>query len=300
MKGRLLFAALAVVALGTPCPVAAQETFDRTPLLSGGWVGYPGYLHISLPYRFLPNPPGPAYVDGQPTFELAAGLPWPAAVGARYAYGSPTVPGSPDEWEVFLRYRPVSEHGPGPFDLAVTAAFNGAAGSADAEVSLSRRLGPIRLLAAGRTFTSAAASGEPRYAAAGGFVFHPFRGQLPLALAGDVASMIGPRPGERLAWSAGVQLGVSFTTHTLSLFATNTPTGTLQGVTLGLEDIRIGFELTISIPAGRFVGYFVPRAEAIEGVVESPRKVDEVVVVKIQDYLYGPGRLEIPAGTTVQ
>lgn len=109
-----------------PTAATAQETVERTLNVSGGWIGYPGYLHINLPYRFTIDPPGAAGVSGQPTFEAFVGLPMDAGAGARFAYGSPVVPGNPDEWEVFARYRPLTEEQVGLFALAVTAAYSGA------------------------------------------------------------------------------------------------------------------------------------------------------------------------------
>lgn len=295
-----LLLAFSLLPLAIAPPVLAQETFERTPNLSGGWVGYTGFVYLNVPYRFVLDAPGPGLVAGQPTFEGTFSLPWHALAGARFAYGSPTVPGRPDEWEAFARIRPLGEAHGAPFDLALTAAYNGAAESLDAELTVARWLGPLRVIGAARGMTSGYGTGDARLAVGGGATLFPLPGHWPLALAGDVMTLIDQRGDERLAWSAGLQLGLNYSTHTLSLFATNTLTSTLQGASVGDGQVRFGVELTIPLPVGRLLGMYVPREQAMEAVVEDPEVVEQVVTVEIRDYLFLPKRLEIEAGTTIE
>jgi plastocyanin len=134
---------------------------------------------------------------------------------------------------------------------------------------------------------------------AAGFVLHPLHRRAPIALSADLGGRPGAPAGERLAWSAGLQAGVSHTPHTLSLFATNTGSGTVQGASRGEARPRFGLQFTALVPAGGFLGWFAPRERAAEAVrtdVDAPAGVHAEIV----RYLYAPKRLVIPAGTTVE
>jgi plastocyanin len=299
LRIRLLFALAAGAAAWLfASDVAAQETLERPPNLPGGWVGQTGVLHANVPIRFS-TPPGSSGVLALPTFELSLGLPRRWLGGTRLAPQSAVVAGRPNEWEVFARYQPLTQARGEFVDLGVTAGFNGAAESFDGELALARWFGPLRLLGVTRVMSSAFGEGDARVALGAGAVVHPNEGGLPIALTGDVTSVLDDAGGD-VAWSLGVQLGVSFTTHTLSFFATNTATATLQGSSRGDNRLRLGLELTAPIPAGRFLGWFVPRPQAVEGVTEAPEQVLRVVPAEIRRYLFAPKQLEILAGTTVE
>jgi plastocyanin len=59
---------------------------------------------------------------------------------------------------------------------------------------------------------------------------------------------------KRAAWSAGVHIAIPYTPHTLSLQATNTNVGTLQGTSRGSADVRYGFEFTVPLTLRRWFG----------------------------------------------
>lgn len=294
----LLAALIAFPALAPP--LAAQETLERTPSLSGGWTAYPGLLYVNLPYRFTTVAQDGRQIQGLPTFEFGMGLPLHLLAGARFALQSPTVPGRPNEWELFLRSAPLSEARGDALEVAASLAFNGAAESADGELLLARWFGPVRLIGALRPMLSAYGTDQSRIAVVGGAVVHPLPGGIPIAVAADVASLTDRQEGERVAWSVGLQLGLSFTDHTLSLFATNTSTSTLQGLSRGDERVRYGFEFTVPIPVGRFLGWHLPREEAIEAVVGEPEQAERVVQAEASRYLFLPKVIEIQAGTTIE
>jgi plastocyanin len=289
-------AALACIAAAAAAPLAGQETLERPPALSGGWVGYAGLLHVNVPFRF--SAPDGA-VLAVPTFELGMGLPMRVLAGARFAPHSPVVPGRPDEWEAFGRIGREVVVGEAPVDVALGAAYHGGARSIDGEASVARWFGPVRLLGEGRVLGRAFGGGRTRAALGAGAVVHPLEGRAPLALAGSAATLLDRDGGERVAWSAGVQLGASFTTHTLSAFATNTPTGTLQGLSLGDGTVRVGMEITLPIPAGRFLGWYLPREQAREAVVTGADAAP-AVVADMRRYLFAPMQIEVPVGTTVE
>jgi uncharacterized iron-regulated protein/plastocyanin len=290
---------VALLALLVAAPALAQETLERTTNLTGGWIGPTGLLHLSLPYR-LHAAPAARGLTGVPTFDLGLGTPGSALIGVRFAPGSPTAAGRPDEWEAYGRIQPLAGARGGAFDLAGGGAFNHAARSIDGELSLAGWLGPARLLAAGRALGNAYDGGDARFAIAAGAVVHPLPRRAPLAVAADLGTLLDRRAGERAAWSAALQLGISHTTHTLSLFATNTATSTLQGVSRGEARTRYGVELTAPIPVGRFLGWYVPRAAAREAVRVDVAPAAGMVRAEVRDFLYFPRRIVVRPGTVVE
>jgi plastocyanin len=132
-------------------------------------------------------------------------------------------------------------------------------------------------------------SDTTRFAVGGGAVLRLNRW---FALAGDVASLLDKRAGEEIAWGAGLQIEIPYTPHSLSLQATNTNTGTLQGVSRGLDRVRGGFEFTIPFTLSRYFGAKKPAAGAAAQGSAGP-------AVEMKGVKFLPSRIEIAAGTTV-
>jgi plastocyanin len=304
---RTLPASLLAVALAASA-AAGQSVLERSPNLSGGWVGAPGVLHFNFLHRFDQSGPPQRQVSNAPTFLVAAGLPGRTLIGVNYATSSDVAPRIPNEWEFFGRYLPLSQAAGAPLDAGVQAGYNLAAASWDGEVALGRWIGPVRLMAAARGMSNGYYAGEARVAWAGGVDVRLTRF---LALAGDVASLVDRRADERAAWGAGVQLAIPYTPHSLSLHATNTNTATLQGASRGGSQVRYGFEFTIPVTLSRYLRRSQPVAELPPPVADpapgapatdsaaaeptSPARVDAT----IQDFKFLPERLEVEAGTTI-
>lgn len=227
-----------------PATLSAQSLLERTPNVSGGWVGVPGTLYFNFLHRFSSSGAPERQVTNYPTFLLGYAPLRNTLLGVNYATRSDIAPRFPNEYELFARYTPLSF-------LSVQAGYNHAAESVDGEVGLTRAIGGVRLLAAGRVLSSGFASDTTRFAVAGGATLRVSRW---IALAGDVATLLDTRAGEELAWSAALQIGLPYTPHTLSLQATNTNTATLQGQSRGLDDVRYGFEFTIPVTLSRYFG----------------------------------------------
>lgn len=279
-------------------PTPAQDVLDRTPNIDGGWTGIPWTLHVELPHRFHDVDPGDGIDLGTTTtFTGALALPWSAVAGLSYALQSPTAPDEPDEVEAFARYRLLNDHDAFG-DLALTAAWNTAAASFDAEALLARQLGPVRLLGAARWFSDARGEGRDRAALAAGAVWHPLPRSAPIALAADIATPMDRAAGEDLAWSAGIQVGIPHTAMTLSLQATNTAATTLQGASFA-GGTRYGFEMTMPVPVGFLLGRY-PDREAAQQAVQEDTEAAADAVVEIRRYAYGPTRLVVPAGSVVE
>src|SRR5256885_1181750 len=275
--------------------LAGQSVVDRAPSLPGAWLVAPGVVQFNFVHRFQESGPPEHRISNSPTFMTAIGLPHiRAAVGAAYATNSEVVPRMPNEWEFFVRSVPLGPAN-GLVDLWAQLGYNQGARSVDAELGASRRLGPVRVLVSGRTFSNAFGVGERRYAAAGGLVL---RLRPNVALAGDVAALNERMPDERPVWSVGLQLAIPSTPHSVSLQATNASTGTLEGTSRGGAEVRFGFEYTVPITLARYRGRRAPRTpQSTGGTVTATGAA--TVSARIQDFAFAPSTIEIPAGTTV-
>jgi plastocyanin len=238
-----------LLAVAAP-PVVAQSLLDRTPNLTGGWVGAPHSVYFTFLHRFNNSGAPLRQIVNRPTFLLAYAAPVPLLIGAQYATRSDVVDRYPNEWEAFARYRLLSQGAGHPLDVAAQAAYNVAAESLDGELSAAARIGPFRLLAAGRALQSGY-GGDARFAVGGGATLR--LGNW-FALAADVARLVDPEPEEKTAWGVGLQFGIPLTPHSLSLQATNTNSATLQGASRGGENTRWGFEFTVPITLARYFG----------------------------------------------
>jgi plastocyanin len=297
-SAELLLAAF--FALASSEVMGAQTVLDRTPNLSGAWVGASGVLHFNFLHRFSISSAPERKVTAAPTFLLAASLPARTLFGVHYSTNSQLSPRYPNEWELFGRIAPIDQELGAPFDASAQVGYNLAAEGLDAEAALARRQGPIRVLAALRVLAEPGESGGADVALASGVVIRLTRH---LGLSADVATLTERSPGEEVAWGAGLNWAIPHTPHTLSLHATNTNNATLQSSSRGTGDTRYGFEFTIPVTLSRYFGgrppAAEPRAQPLGGRRDSlPAGTDSVTAV-VQDFLFRPARLEIAAGTTV-
>lgn len=271
MMARSRVFALAV-SMGFPIVGHAQSLLDRPPNLSGDWTGASGTLYFHFVHRFATSDAPERKVSNVPTFLVAAGLPRRVLAGFNYSTNSTLAPRFPNEWELFARWMPLSQDYGAPMDLGAQAGYNNASDGLDAEVSVARKFGITRVVAAGRALSDPFQEGNTRLALAGGATIR--LGQF-VALAGDVASLLDRDSTERVAWSAGVHFAIPLTPHTVSLHATNAMLTTLQGASRGSSEVRYGFEFTIPLTLRR---YFGRRAEA---AVENPDTTRAVVAAPL-------------------
>jgi len=305
---KTLRAVRAACALGAACAALctsaaggrAQSLLDRSPNLSGGWVGSSGQLYFNFMHRFIASPAPERKVTNVPTFTLAAGLPLRTLVGLEYSTNSNLAPRYPNEWEVFARHAPLQQDRGAPVDLAAQVGYNFAAQGADGELSIARRQGPLRLIAAGRALSDPIDTGR-RFALAGGGTLRVSRY---FALAGDVASLLERREGEEVAWSAGVHLAIPGTPHTLSIQASNTAAYTLQGLSRGDKIRRYGFEFTIPLTLNRWFGHsaegHAPPPPQLAMADSGATPTGPVAHAGMRNLAFVPGTIEIQAGTTVE
>ena len=281
----------AVLALSAG-PLAAQSVLERSPNLSGGWIAPQGVLQFDLVHRFDASPPPERKVTSFPSFVLATGLPHRTMLGFVYSTNSTLVTRYPNEWEFFAAVAPMLQSGGRPLDIGVEAGYSLAAEGFVGELALARRAGPVRLLAVGRLLADPDGEGTDG-AVGGGAVVRLGRW---IALAGDVTSVIDRAPAEEIAWSAGLQLGLPHTPHTLSLQASNAIGLSLESASRGTGQTLYGFEFTIPITFKRYLGGKADTAGA--GVSAVP--AGSPAVIHIKNLAYGKGSLTIKAGTTVE
>ncbi len=242
-------------ALALPATAVPQSTLERGPNQDGSWVSSAGVGHFHVIHRFWVTAPPAEKVINTPTITVAAGLGGGFLAGVRYASNS-LLTSLPNEWTAYGRWRALDQAATGWADVAVTAGWNGAARSADGEVVVARSMGPVRLAASARYFSSfAGGDAEAGYGGAATWRVH-----RNVALAADVATLFSDTT---LGWGVGLQFRIPTTPHTVSLHATNVNTTTLQGSSFGSGFIDsetgeprtlYGFEFTVPITFSRYFG----------------------------------------------
>jgi plastocyanin len=299
---RLLAAAavvLAVAPAGTPAAAAAQSLLERTPNISGGWVADAGQLHFHLVHRFQNSGAPERQVQTRPTFLLAAPLPLRSMFGVHYATRSEHAAGVPNEWELFVRMRPLAQASGAVADVGVQAGRNAAARSWDAELSAGRSVGRVTGVLALRLLSHAALDGD----AAGGVALGGIaRLSQHIAVAADAGRTWTGAGAADIAWSAGVHARLPATPHTISLHATNVSAATVHSTALPGERVRWGFEFTVPVTLRRWFGGSSPPAHAgaDASAAHASAAGDSVVRVDIHNLQYRPQVLHIAAGTTVE
>lgn len=270
-------------------PAPAQSLLERGPNVGGPWAIPMGVVEFNFSHRFSRSPAPERKVTGYPTFLLAAGLPAHTGVGVRYSTNSTLVSRYPNEWEFVGRITPLAQERGAPIDAAVAASWNLAARGPGAELSVARTEGPARVIALGRLMADPDSSGADA-AFGGGLVLRLTRH---IAIAGDAVTMLHRDEGERVAWSAGLQLALPNTPHTLSLHVSNTATTTMQSGARGSGDVRFGFEFTIPVTLSRYFG-------GQQATGPATVATDSVVEIHIKDLKFAPAVLQVRPGTIVE
>ncbi len=231
-------ALLLSAAVGLPSAIQAQSVLERTPNVHDGWIGDQVRFHFN--HRMSRMEIGDERrLIASPTFLLGVPAHENVLLGVQYASSSEVV--ESNEWELFVRWAPLTAGEETPFGLALAGGWNTAARSGDGEVSLTVPLANAQLLGTVRTFTEAYDTSDLRFALGGGMLV---RVSESVAFAGDVVSLQNRSDGEEVALGAGLQLQIPRSPHTFSIQATNTPSATLQGSSRGNGDVLWGFEFT--------------------------------------------------------
>ena len=291
-----------------PHPGFAQGVAERAPNLPNTWSPTRGVVQFNFTHRFDMSAAPLRKITNTPSFQAATGVVRSLGVGFTYGSNSDLVPAYPNEWEWFARWTPLSQAGGASVDASLQAGWNVAAESFDAELSAARRIGPLRVLVAGRAFHHAFYRDSARYAVAGGVVLRlsPW-----LSVAGDYATLIDRVDAERPVWGAGLQLSVPYTPHSMSLHASNVGTGSLEGTSRG-SHTRWGFEYTVPITLRRYAPRRSPRGVVADAdsrhtgapgatpvVQQAETHRPDTVIVTIRQFKYERDTIEVKVGDVV-
>lgn len=303
--------ALAMAAL-QPASAAAQSAVENPPNLANGWILAPGGIQFNLVHRFSMGPAPERKVLNAPTLTFAYGLTGSLVAGASWASASELVPQYPNEWEYFARMALREQDLGHGLDLFTQLAYNLAARSVDGQVTIARRMAPVRTLLAVGFLGDGAGDDGTRGTVGGGIVW---RIGPQIAIAGDATTFWDRSEEERVAWSLGLQIGIARTPHTLSLHVTNVNSRTLQGTAIGTPTTRLGFEYTIPITLAGGGSAIRSTGHAQGGLFRSqpsaavrsapmarlPRPISDApdATIVMRGLRYSRPRLEITAGTRV-
>jgi len=293
---------MAVAVLYAGAEAQGQATLDAPPNLSNNWVAVAGGFQFNLLHRFSIGPAPSHKLQNAPTITLVYGLTSWLSAGLNYASASEIVEAYPNEWEFLARIAPFTQDGGAPVDLFVQGGYNVAATSVDGQLLLARRMGPVRAVAGVGVLGDAFRTGVSRATVALGATA---RVHGLLGLAADVSTFIDRDESDEVAWSAGVNLGIGGTPHTMSVHATNVASRTLQGIARGTQHIRYGFEYTIPISLGRLRTRAAPDQSRVSRYRNTPppahgeSRPAKPVTVDLRSLRYSKGKVEVEVGTTI-
>jgi plastocyanin len=308
-RHRVLALALAILAgivagvLPGAARLRAQSTLDSPPNLSN-WVAVPGGLQFNLLHRFSIGPAPSRKLQNAPTANILYGItPWLSA-GLNYASASEVVQGYPNEWELLSRVALLSQDDGAPVDVHAQGGWNVATESVDGQLLVSRRVGAVRAVAGVGALQHAPGTGTRRATVATGATVR-VRGLV--GLTADASTFANREEADVVAWSAGVNVGIAGTPHTMSLHATNVASRTLQGIAHGTSDTRYGFEYTIPISIGRGRAIALAPVDSppvLPRAGDAPRtnpddRQAKPVVIDIRSLRYSKQKIVVDAGTTV-
>jgi plastocyanin len=304
----------AIAAMVWAGAATAQPVDGRTPGLEGAWTApTPHTLLFRFSHRFeIAGDDGLSDVldDGKvvnyPTFALDYALARPVTIGVRYSSNS-LIAGRVNEWQPLVRVVPLANDRAA---VAATVAWNAANESVDGELTGRIGAGPLTVLGAVRGFSSPLdrETDEAELALAAGATLALNRN---LALTADYANMV-TEPDVQIAWSAGVTARIPYTPHTLSFFATNVSSGTLEGASAGVDgSVLAGFEFTVPFSGQRWGKIFRPDeapaaaapaqpAGPAPRAAEAPVAGGAVVEIVAEGLKFDRAEVRVPVGTTVR
>jgi plastocyanin len=274
------FAAACGLTFSLAGAAASQSTLDRTPNLSAGWLAPGSALEFHFVHRFNHAGSPQRQVQNRPTFVLGYGVTSWLMAGVGYTTRSALVERVPNEWEPFVRLRPLLRNA--RLTPVLQVSWNEAARSMDGELSIAPQFGAFTPIAAARVLSRDADRRAMAVALAAGAVV---RIHEHVAIAADAGRRWSDADDDRVFWGAGLQLRIPHSPHTLSLHAANVDALTLQSASRAAGVTRWGFEFTIPFTPAR---YFGGRAASASG--------DRVVMRLLQ---YQPAQLRVRAGTRV-
>ncbi len=285
----------ALLTLAATAPLDAQSLMYRAPDLSGTWVADGGVVQFNFVHRFYVSPGPNNTVVNYPTFTLAAGIGHNIDFGLRFGTKSsiPSSGNSGNESELFARWRVLGgPEGKQGFAVAITPAYNKLAKSADGELGVDWTHGPFTLSGAARGMSKPFGASAAKASLGGGVVARltPY-----VALSADVGSFVGPTT--LAVWGVALNVVIPGSPHTFAFEAGNASVNSIQGNSLGTNQVRYGFEFTIPLHLKRFAPWFhgKPRPSAV-GDVAAP----VAATVRLAAYKFATDTVTISVGQAVR
>jgi plastocyanin len=288
-----------LLALALASSLEAQAVVDRTPNLDDGWTVRPGIIQFNFLHRFEVSPPPARKVTSFPNFHLATGLPYGFNAQLDYATNSTVFTGIPNEYQLGLRRQILRMSAGSPIDATLTGGYNFSSESVDGEASLSRWIGPVRLLGVVRGMSDAYDVQKSMWGLGTGAVI---RLTSWLSLAGDVFGLVNKpdATGGTTAWGAAAQLRIPYSPHSLSIQFTNTQSASIEGSSRGVRGVHMGgFEFTIPFTLSRYFGHRKKAAPGAAAVAPSAG-AEGATVVRIANLAFGEKELHVHAGARVR
>lgn len=293
--------------LGWTALASAQPATQRTPNLEGTWITPPWNLHFQFNHRFKIGG-GDLFGEGKvinwPSFGLSLGLWEPFAVGVKYA-SRPEVGLRSNEWFPYAKVSPWSA-ADGRVSLSLLGGYDTAMESWDGEVSAQAEVSRILATAVLRGMTRALATDSSGTVIGGGLTVQVNRY---VSLAGDAAKFV-VGPDLKAGWSAGLQIAIPYTPHTLSLQVTNTRSTLLQGASWSSDgELVYGFEFTIPFTGFARWGKIAKPDEEVVPAAPAPEAQPApapatpkgaVVEIEVQGLKFHEAPLKVRPGTTVR
>ena len=273
-------------------PLEAQASLHHPFNLDGVWTAAPGVVQFNFVHRFYVTPAPVRKVNNFPTFTLATGLARDVMLGTHYGSNSLVVPGRPNEFELFARWRLVGSDGADGLALSVTPAYNTAARSGDGELAAAYSRGRLTLTGATRYLSKALGGAGSDVALAAGAVL---RLNDYVALAGDYARLLDA--DTTAAWSAGLVFLIPGSPHAFSLHASTAAVNTMQSSSVGFGDVLYGFEFTIPLQLKRFAPWF--RGGSRKAAPAAP-VANLGAEVEIRSFRFGRDTLYVSTGQAVR
>src|SRR3954468_2959292 len=213
--------------LGLVTETRAAPVTEKTPNIDSPETTAAGSADFLFTHRFFA--PG-GKVLNSPTFRLDAGLFRGFSLGLRYASSS-DVGKHVNEFEPLAELEILRQRAGSPLDVSLTAGYNTSATSFDGAALFRYRVAFLSFLANGRAFSDGYDALGFTFAAGGGLAIHLTRF---LQLQGDLNKVVAAHHdldgiAQKYGWSGAVAFDIPYTPHSLSLYATNVNTVTLEG-----------------------------------------------------------------------
>lgn len=270
----------------------AQSLVERPPNLNGTSVPTAWRSEFLFLHRFELVGEQEKKLVNYPTLTLGLGLLGQSAIGATYTSNSELGAGTTNEWELWMKRRfPLSR----VTEVSGLLAYNTAAESVDGELAGRTHLGRVSLHGTVRGFSAAYGGRAVEAAAGGGLLLH----LTPrLAVGGDLVRVV---TDDRFptAWSAGIHLVIPGSPHTLGFVVSNVGAATLEGASVGGEDVdgdsRIRYGFAFTVPLGTLSQW----AEIFGAGRKETSTEEGVRVIVIRDVAFQVPELRIRVGERV-